>query len=81
MGPFGKNAFLDLNDQGKDRDDEGAVVGITLRFALNARLTGSQGFAPGKATTRQTKDRSKKTKNKDKNNQQKPETNQKRGHF
>jgi hypothetical protein len=35
--------------QGKGGDDEGAVVGLTLRFALNARPTGSQGFAPGKA--------------------------------
>ena len=38
----------DLDDQGED-DDEGAVVGLTLRFALNARPSGSQGFAPGKA--------------------------------
>ena len=27
----------------------GTVVGLTLRFALNAGPSGSQGFAPGKA--------------------------------
>ena len=35
-----------------------AVVGLALRFALNARPTGSQGFAPGKANDKD-KDKSK----------------------
>jgi len=55
---------------GKGSDDEGAVVGLTLRFALNARPTGSQGFAPGKAND--------KDKNKSKNGNKDRE---KRGHF
>ncbi len=54
---------------GAPRDGRGAAVfGLALRFALNARPTGSQGFAPGKA----------KDKNKSKN--QKKRT-RKRGHF
>jgi len=49
-----------------------AVVGLALRFALNARPTGSQGFAPGKAND-QDKNKSKsKNENKDR---------EKRGHF
>ena len=52
--------FWDLDEQGGG--NEGAVVGLTLRFALNARPTGSQGFAPGKATD---KDKNK-TKNQNK---------------
>lgn len=30
-------------------DADGAVVGLALRFALNARPPGSQGFAAGQA--------------------------------
>jgi hypothetical protein len=32
---------------------EAAVVGLALRFALNARPAGSQGFAPGKANDKE----------------------------
>ena len=32
-----------------DRGREADVVGLALRFALSARPSGSQGFAPGKA--------------------------------
>ena len=38
---------LDLDDRGDGGGDDSAVVGLALRFALNARPTGSQGFAPG----------------------------------
>jgi hypothetical protein len=34
---------------GKGSDSAGGGVGLVLRFALNARPTGSQGFAPGQA--------------------------------
>jgi len=43
-----KIAVLELDDEG-DGGASGAGVGLALRFALNARPTGSQGFAPGKA--------------------------------
>jgi len=43
-----KIAVLDLDDEGDDGAN-GAVVGLALRFALDARPTGSQGCAPGKA--------------------------------
>ncbi len=39
-----------------DHRRDTTVVGLALRFALNARPTGSQGFAPGKAND---KDKSK----------------------
>jgi hypothetical protein len=41
------------------------VVGLALRFALNARPAGSQGFAPGKANDKD------KNKNKNENKVQK----------
>ena len=44
-----KNPLVDLDDEGGDDGDDSAVVGLALRFALSARPTGSQGFAPGKA--------------------------------
>jgi len=53
---------LGLDDPGKGNDDGTAVVGLALRVALNARPTGSQGFAPGKAND---KDKNK-TKNQNK---------------
>jgi hypothetical protein len=53
-----KNASSDLDDQG-GADDEGSVVGLALRFALNARPTGSQGFAPGKTNDQKPKTRTK----------------------
>ena len=71
MGPFEKMPLWDLDDQGK-RDDEGAVVGLTLRFALNARPSGSQGFAPGKANDEDKNKSESKNENKDR---------EKRGHF
>ncbi len=49
-----------------------AVVGLALRFALNARPTGSQGFAPGKANGKDKNQNDDKDQNKDK---------EKRGHF
>jgi len=63
--------LLDPDDQGEG-GDEGAVVGLTLRFALNARPPGSQGFAPGKAND--------KDKNKNKSENQNKDR-EKRGHF
>ena len=42
---------MDPDDQGEG-GDEGAVVGLTLRFALNARPPGSQGFARARPTTK-----------------------------
>ena len=35
--------------KGEGGGDDSPVVGLALRFALSARPTGSQGFAPGKA--------------------------------
>ena len=45
--------LLDLDHQEEDGDDAGALVGLTLRFALNARPSGSQGFAEGKANDKE----------------------------
>ena len=46
---FEKILLLDFDDPGEGGDNDSAVVGLALRFALSARPTGSQGFAPGKA--------------------------------
>jgi hypothetical protein len=64
--------------KGEGDGDDSAVVGLALRFALSARPTGSQGFAPGKANDEdKNKTKSKnKSKSKDNNRDQ-----QKRGHF
>ena len=43
---------MDFDDPREGGDNDHAVVGFALRFALNARPTGSQGFAPGKPTTK-----------------------------
>jgi hypothetical protein len=52
---------LYLPDEGKGD----AVVGLALRFALNARPTGSQGSAPGKVNDKnKSKDQKKNKKNK-----------------
>jgi len=59
-----KISLLDLDDEGEAGGDDGAVVGLALRFALNARPTGSQGFAPGKAND---KDKNKNQEEKSKN--------------
>jgi hypothetical protein len=57
--------------RGKGGDDV-AVVGLALRFALNARPTGSQGSASGKAND----------KDKSKNEEKTPRTKtRKRGHY
>ena len=53
IGCFSKKFFcLDFDDPREGGDNDHAVVGFALRFALNARPTGSQGFAPGKPTTK-----------------------------
>jgi hypothetical protein len=59
---------LDFHDPGEGSDNDGAVVGLALRFALNARPTGSQGFAPGKPTTKTKTNAKSKKKSKTKNN-------------
>jgi hypothetical protein len=46
---------LYLHDEGKGD----AVVGLALRFALNARPTGSQGSAPGKGNDKKQEQRPK----------------------
>jgi hypothetical protein len=59
---------LYLHDEGKGD----AVVGLALRFALNARPTGSQGSAPGKVNDKnKSKDQKKTRRTKER----------KRGHF
>ncbi len=50
---------------------QGAVVGLALRFALNARPAGSQGCAPGKAHE---KNKNRKTKERQKNKNHKKGT-------
>jgi hypothetical protein len=41
--------MLSFDDQGVSSGDDRALVDLALRIALNARPTGSQGFAAGKA--------------------------------
>jgi len=69
IGCFSKKFFcLDFDDPGEGGDNDHAVVGFALRFALNARPTGSQGFAPGKPTTKTRTNAKSKKKSKTKNN-------------
>jgi hypothetical protein len=63
-----KIPLLDFDDPGEGDDRDCGVVGFALRFALNARPTGSQGFAPGKPTTKARTNAKSKRKSKTKNN-------------
>jgi len=68
LAVFRKILLLDFDDPGEGGDNDHAVVGFALRFALNARPTGSQGFAPGKPTTKTRTNANSKKKGKTKNN-------------
>jgi hypothetical protein len=79
---FRKIPLSDFNDPREGGDIDRAVVGFALRFALNARPTGSQGFAPGKPTTKTRTKTQEPEGNQEQSQEQKQQQNQnKRGHF
>ena len=73
-----KNPLVDLDDEGEGDGDDSAVVGLALRFALSARPTGSQGFAPGKAND---EDKNKNQRQEQKQEQRQQQRPTERGHF